>query len=99
VAMAPSLRTRMQNNLGQIKPVVFSVFSSSTVCKSEEKKKVKESGMDAFNLCDVFVTATSVTQVTQSVLSCSSGNEAPAMVAQLTVQRMRALNSCPRVLK
>ncbi len=39
MAMAPSLWTRMQNNLGQIKPVVFAAIwqACSTVLVSEEK--------------------------------------------------------------
>lgn len=61
VAMAPSLWTGMQNNLGQIKPVVFAVIRRPAQQFWRLRKKVKESGINACSLSDVLVTAAAVT--------------------------------------
>lgn len=53
--MAPSLRTGMQNNLGQIKPVVFAAIWRPARQFWCLRKKVKESGVNACNLSDVSI--------------------------------------------
>ena len=46
-AVAPTQRTRMQNNLGRIKPVVFA--ARQFWCKSSERKKGNLTGLGEFS--------------------------------------------------